>query len=41
MLKKIFVLFIIVFISFEMSAQEKIVIENNADYEFQSDKNKT
>ena len=41
MLKRIFVLFIIVFISFEMNAQEKIVIENNPDYEFQSDKNKT
>ena len=41
MLKRIFVLFIIVSISFEINAQEKIVIENNPDYEFQSDKNKT
>ena len=40
MLKRIFVLFIIVFISFEMNAQEKIVIENNPDYKFQSEKNK-
>ena len=41
MLKRIFILFMIVFISFEINAQEKIVIDNNPDYKFQSDKNKT
>ncbi len=41
MLKRILVLLIIVFISIEINAQEKIVIENNPDYKFQSEKNKT
>lgn len=41
MLKQIFVFSIIVLASLKIDAQEKIVIENNPDYEFQSDKDKT
>ncbi len=41
MLKKILLFLVIVIISLNINAQEKIVIENNPDYEFQSDKNKT
>lgn len=41
MLKRISILLIIIFVSIEMKAQEKIVIENNPGYEFQSEKNKT
>ena len=41
MLKRILIFSIIVTASFNIYAQEKIVIENNPDYEFQSEKNKT
>ena len=41
MLKNIFLLSIIILISIKLNAQEKIVIENNPDYKFQSEKNKT
>ncbi len=40
MLKKILYLSLIVFISTSIHAQEKIVIENNDNYKFQSEKNK-
>ena len=41
MLKRILLFLVIVIFSFKINAQEKIVIENNPDYKFQSDKNKT
>ena len=39
MLNRILILLLMAFISVEINAQEKIVIENNPDYTFQSDKN--
>ncbi len=41
MLKRILIFLVIVIFSFKINAQEKIIIENNPDYKFQSDKNKT
>ena len=41
MLNRILIFIIIIFIYPKINAQEKIVIDNNPDYEFQSGKNKT
>jgi len=41
MLKNIVPFAIFILITLKISAQEKIVIENNDDYQFQSEKNKT
>jgi len=40
MLKNLFYLLLIVFVSNTINGQEKIVIENNDNYQFQSEKNK-
>ena len=40
MLKKLLYLLLIVFVSNTINGQEKIVIENNDNYQFQSEKNK-
>lgn len=41
MYKKCSLLILIFILAFTMQAQEKVIIENNPNYQFQSDKNKT